>query len=220
MKEIVRRRTLELVGGNPVEFKRYSSDRQQVNPSKRMISIDTLLSRLEIPPDGTVLDIGTGYGYGAILLADRGNRVIALERNKEKILEGVDYWRKLGYDCDFQTSLDGALDNSSQIVFIHGDSSSLNGVPGGMVDGAFSFYISGYMLIDKGTFNDISRVLKPESRFILSTEGPTKLPYFLRRTAVKVLANLCVPKGLHYDRTISLNEKKVYDRHVVILTKK
>jgi hypothetical protein len=51
-----------LVKENPVTFRKFSNDIQQVNPLSRVLSISRILERISLPKNSTIIDIGTGYG--------------------------------------------------------------------------------------------------------------------------------------------------------------
>ena len=202
-----------------VDFTRFSQDEQQIDPIKRLSSIDTILDALGAPQGETVLDLGTGYGYGAIALASRGNKVIAVESNGDKLREGTEYWRNLGISFEIRDTFEEALQCDGPIVFMNRDIRNRGVESSKKFDSAYCFYVSEYMLTGEKVFESLTSTLKPGARFILTTEGPTKLPLFLRRSAVRILANCCLPQGMHYNHTLSLGSE-VYDRHVVIMTKK
>jgi protein-L-isoaspartate(D-aspartate) O-methyltransferase len=48
-------------------------------------------------PDGKVLEVGTGSGYQAAILAEMGCRVFTIERHMELLLEARRLFEKLGY---------------------------------------------------------------------------------------------------------------------------
>lgn len=63
-------RVIKKVFQYPIKFTQFSKkdDTQQISPEKRLISIDGIINNLEIPENLFILDIGTGFGYGAVYL--------------------------------------------------------------------------------------------------------------------------------------------------------
>lgn len=212
-------RILQSVRENPAEFRRFSSDEHQINPEARVISIANILERLELPANSTILDIGTGYGYGAVLLNALGYNVLGLEINGDKLREGLDYWKKLGIEFCQISEASSAFRTNGKLYFMARDARDLSDFPDNSIDMATAFYISGYMAGRNGAFAKIHRVLKPQKKLIITTEGPTTLPPLLRGAAVKVLSLVQKPEGLTGGKTFTINNQEVHDRHVVMYEK-
>jgi SAM-dependent methyltransferase len=214
VKEII-----ELVRKNPVDFKRFSNDEQQINPEARVTSIANILGKIDLPAHSTILDIGTGYGYGAVLLNALGYNVLGIEVNEEKINEGMKYWDRLGLDFTEVSTLSTALNLDGKLSFAKMDAKNLGEFPNSSVDMATAFYISGYMLGKKGPFSDVARVLKPNGKFAMTTEGPTQLFPFMRGPVFKLASRLFKPEGLQLSSESVISQPEVYDRFVTVYSK-
>lgn len=52
---------------------------------------------LQVDSNSKVLDIGTGSGYQAALLAEKGKEVVTIERAYELYIEAKERLKRLGY---------------------------------------------------------------------------------------------------------------------------
>ena len=68
-------------------------------------------------------------------------------------------------------------------------------------------------------FRDIGRVLKQESHFTMTTEGPAQFPEFLRRFAVYLASGLLKPPGLKLDSRLTIEDPSVYDKFILTYKK-
>ena len=187
-------RLVRLVEENPIAFERYSRDVQQINPLSRVYSIATIINNLDIPKESTILDVGTGYGYGAVLLNALGHTVIGIDFNGDKLRNGLEYWNKLGVDFKLGDSISQALGNEGKLYFSIKDSRNLEAIPKKSIDMITSFYISGYMAGRKGAFRAVDGVLKPGGNLLVTTEGPIQVPSFLRGLAASFASNFPRPE--------------------------
>ena len=210
---------LQLVRANPTEFKRFSGDTQQTSPEARIISISGILERIKLPSNSTIVDIGTGYGYGAILLNAMGYNVLGLEINGDKLKEGMNYWKGLGVDFCETFEVPEAVVTKGKLYFMRRDTRDLSDFPDSSIDMATAFYISGYMTGKNGAFVNVQRVLKPQRNLTITTEGPTILPSFLRAASVKGLSIIQKPKGLRHIETFTIDNPQVYDKNIIIYEK-
>lgn len=212
-------RILKLVQENSVEFTRFSSDTQQINPKSRVASISNILERISLPEHSTILDIGTGYGYGAVLLNTLGYNVIGLEINRDKVQEGMRYWRKLGIDFEETDDLSLATNSSGRLYFSARDSKDLRDIPNQSVDMVTAFYISGYMIGKNGAFREVGRVLNEEGNFTMTTEGPRQLPVSLRGLAVNLASRFLGLTDLRVASRFTIDNPQVYDKFVLVYDK-
>ena len=212
-------RILKLVQENPVEFTRFSSDTQQINPESRVVSISNILERVSLPEHSTILDIGTGYGYGAVLLNALGYNVIGLEINKDKLQEGMRYWRRLGIDFEETDDLSLVTNSSGRLYFSARDSRDLKDIPNQSVDMATAFYISGYMVGKNDAFREVGRVLNEEGNFTMTTEGPRQLPASLRGLAVNLVSRFLGLNDLRLTSKFTIDDPQVYDKFVLVYDK-
>lgn len=212
-------RILRLVQENPVEFTRFSSDHQQINPISRVTSISKILERVKLPEHSTILDIGTGYGYGAVLLNALGYNVLGVELNHNKLEEGMKYWQRLGIDFEETGYLSSATNSSGKLYFSARDSRNLDDVPDNSIDMVTSFYISGYMLGKNGAFREIGRILNEQRNFTMTTEGPIQLPLFLRGLTVNLASRFLELTDLRLTSRFTIDDSQVYDKFVLVYDK-
>lgn len=207
----------DLIRGASASFKRFSNDPEQVDPFRRITSIASILEQVDIPRGSRIADVGTGYGYGAVLLHSLGCPVIGLERNKAKLEEGLAYWTRLGVPFTYSSQPSIAFHGDNPLCFTHRDSRYLRDALDVSVDWATAFYISGYML-PQGAFDDVCRAVRPGGHFLVSTEGPKILPPRLRGVVARVGSNLFGPEGFTLERSIDAGES-VHDRYVFVYKK-
>jgi SAM-dependent methyltransferase len=210
---------LKLVKENPVEFLRFSNDTQQINSQSRIVSISRILEAINLPKHSTIVDIGTGYGYGAVLLNALGYNVIGLEINKEKLEEGMKYWRSLGIYFEEINNLSLTTNSSGKLYFSARDSKCLEEIPNQSIDMVTAFYISGYM-IGNGAFREVGRILNKNGNFIITTEGPRQLPKYLRGLAVNLASKFLIPTGLTLTSKFAIDDNRVYDKFIFVCDKK
>ncbi|MBU1202349.1 MAG: class I SAM-dependent methyltransferase [Nanoarchaeota archaeon] len=212
-------KVLLLTKENPVDFKRFSRDDQQINPELRIKSISNIIKNINLPHKSTIIDIGTGYGYGAVLLNTLGYNVIGIESNEEKLEQGMQYWTRLGIAFSEISCVSNAVNTKGELYFLKRDARNLDDFPGSSVDMATVFYISTYMIGKKSLFNEVGRVLKPEGNLTITTEGHINIPSFLRGPFVKLASKYFKPKGLKCASTFKIDNSEVYDKFVVTYKK-
>ena len=212
-------RILKLVQENPVEFTRFSNDTQQINPESRVASISHILERVSPLEHSTILDIGTGYGYGAVLLNALGYNVIGLEINQDKLQEGMKYWQRVGIDFEETDDLSIATNSSGKLYFSARDSRNLEEIPSKSIDMVTAFYISGYMAGKNGAFREVGRVLNEEGNFTMTTEGPRQLPAALRGLTVNLASRFLGLTNLRLTSRFTINNPQVYDKFVLVYDK-
>lgn len=210
---------LTLVKNNPIEFNSFSRDIQQINPEARIISISHILDNINLPKNSTILDIGTGYGYGAVLLNALGYNVIGLEFNGDKLQEGMNYWNKLGIEFEHREDISSVTNTTGKLYFSQRDSRRLDELPKQSIDMVTAFYISGYMAGKNGAFREVETILKPQGNLTITTEGPIELPFFLRGVAINVVSRLMGPKNLKLTSTQAIEDPRVYDKFILTYDK-
>lgn len=211
---------LELVGSNPVELKRFSNDIQQINPEARIYSIKGILENINLTSNSTVVDIGTGYGYGAVLLNALGYNVIGVDSNRNKLEEGLKYWEKLGISFKVIDDASEALQSKDQLYFLYRNGRNLGDIPDCSIDMVTFFFIGSYMLGKKGPLPEAVRILKSRSPLIITSEGPIKAPELFRGAVIRLMTYMYKPQNLRHEKTIVINNINVYDKYVIRLIKK
>jgi SAM-dependent methyltransferase len=198
-------------------LKRFSDDKQQINPKLRLDSILKIVKTLNIEPDSIIVDVGTGYGYGAVILRSLGCTVLGVESNKDKLYEGMNYWKTLGVEFkEITNAVD--LFSSDGLYFLARNASHLTELPDSSVDLITSFYLSGYMIRKNGAYNSCSRILKKSSRLIITTQGHDVLPKMIRRPFVQLLGRYWRLNGLDY-KGLFAADKTVHDRFILTYNK-
>ncbi|MBL7051184.1 class I SAM-dependent methyltransferase [Candidatus Woesearchaeota archaeon] len=210
---------LNLVQNNPVDFCRFSEDNHQINPESRIKSISNIISKINIPKHSTILDIGTGYGYGAVLLNALGYNAIGVEINEAKLKEGMGYWSKLGIDFEFTNDLSSVINSSGKLAFSARDSKNLSDIPNSSIDMVTSFYLSGYMVGKNGAYCGVERILKPKGNLVVTTQGYPNTPEFLKEFTVNLMGKFMEPKYLKLTSTLTINDPLVHDKFVLVYNK-
>ncbi len=211
---------LRAVQKNKVTLKSFSSDERQVNQEGRVISISRILERIPLPKNSTIMDIGTGYGYGAVLLHALGYTVIGIESNADKLSEGMNYWRLLGIDFQQIPGAQSVVDKSNKLYFLQRDARDLYDFADGSIDMATAFYISGYMVKGDGAFRQVARLLSPIGHLTITTEGQVNMPSIVRGSIVRLASRALCPPDLRCVSIQKLSDPDIYDRFVITYAKK
>lgn len=98
---------------------------------------------------GTVLEIGSGEGYGIIELAPKTEHYIAVDK--------------------YETLIPEELKEKNNITFIHSEVPPLKGIEDESIDFVVSFQVIEHIKNDELFIQEIHRVLKPGGKAILTT---------------------------------------------------
>ena len=113
---------------------------------------------------GTVLEIGSGEGYGIIELAPIADKYIAIDK----------YETDISKDCK----------QANDITFIQSEVPPLKKIDNDSIDYVVSFQVIEHIVDDKFFLNEIKRVLKPGGRLVLTTPNIlmslTRSPWHVR----------------------------------------
>ncbi|MEC7645954.1 MAG: class I SAM-dependent methyltransferase [Bacteroidota bacterium] len=113
---------------------------------------------------GTVLEIGSGEGYGIIELAPISDKFIAVDKYKPHILKG--------------------LKEKNDISFIQAEVPPLTQVDSASIDFVVTFQVIEHIHNDEFFLDEIKRVLKPGGKLIMTTPNIlmslTKSPWHIR----------------------------------------
>ena len=208
---------LERVKHNPAELKPFSKDTYQLDPLGRMKSIAEILSALQLPPGSKVMDLGTGYGYGAVVLHALGYKVMGIDSNTAKLDTGLEYWDNIG--VDFKVVTDAAQAFDGELCFLHRDARNLQDIPDNHLDAVTSFYFSGYMMGKHGAYKEAGRIVRHGGTVVISTQGHDPVPRWLRWPVVNLMSYFYVPPRLKIRKRMKLSADKAYDRFVFVLGK-
>ncbi|MDO8622774.1 MAG: hypothetical protein Q7R52_00855 [archaeon] len=202
---------------NIPEFPSFSRDSQQINPLLRMKSIAGIIPNLKLPPEGsTIIDMGTGYGYGAVALNTLGYKTIGIEQNREKLNVGLKYWNKLGIPFKLTENYEEALRTKENLIFINKKADGFENFPICSIDSVTAFYISLDMATEDGALWSIGKILKPKSRLFVTTEGPIKevSNKFLDEVILELDKNHPIPR-LETESIQKIKDPLVYDKFII-----
>lgn len=190
----------------------------QYSPFQRLRSIGRVIDNSELPPTGSlILDVGTGFGYGAVLLSSLGYRVVGVDSNKDRVERGNTLWNAVGQPLSESSDLISSADNG--VSLIHSSVADIAPVVTSKFDAATCFFLSGYMLEAGGALHQVAEHLKLGAPFFASTEGDIALPPLERDSNVQELANAFREgrmslRGLDFREYYRIAEEVVYDPHV------
>jgi len=98
---------------------------------------------------GTVLEIGSGEGYGIMELASKTDHYIAVDK--------------------YKTSISDELKAANNITFIQTNVPPLNGIEDNSIDFVVTFQVIEHIKDDKHFLREIYRVLKPGGKVMITT---------------------------------------------------
>ena len=137
-----------------------------LDPSENVIYQRHLIAYKESAKliSGTVLEIGSGEGYGITELAPKSTHYIAVDK--------------------YNTSISEELKERNNITFIQSEVPPLNGIEDNSVDFVVSFQVIEHIKDDEQFLREIYRVLKPGGKAILTTPNImmsiTRSPWHIR----------------------------------------
>jgi len=122
-----------------------------LDPSENVIYQRHLIAYKEAAKiiSGTVLEIGSGEGYGIMELAPRAEHYIAIDK--------------------YNTQISDKLNAENNITFIQANIPPLKGIEDNSVDFVVTFQVIEHIKDDKQFLREIYRVLKPGGKMILTT---------------------------------------------------
>ena len=125
--------------------------RSHLDPSENVIYQRHLIAYKEAAKiiSGTVLEIGSGEGYGIMELAPRAEHYIAIDK--------------------YNTQISDKLNVENNITFIQANIPPLKGIEDNSVDFVVTFQVIEHIKDDKQFLREIYRVLKPGGKMILTT---------------------------------------------------
>jgi ubiquinone/menaquinone biosynthesis C-methylase UbiE len=122
-----------------------------LDPSENVIYQRHLIAYKEAAKiiSGTVLEIGSGEGYGIMELASKADHYIAVDK--------------------YKTSISDELKAANNITFIETNVPPLKGIEDNSVDFVVTFQVIEHIKDDKRFLREIYRVLKPGGKVMLTT---------------------------------------------------
>ena len=122
-----------------------------LDPSENVIYQRHLIAYKEAAKiiSGTVLEIGSGEGYGIMELASKADHYIAVDK--------------------YKTSISDELKEANNITFIQTNVPPLKGIEDNSVDFVVTFQVIEHIKDDEQFLREIYRVLKPAGKVMLTT---------------------------------------------------
>ena len=122
-----------------------------LDPSENVIYQRHLIAYKEAAKiiSGTVLEVGSGEGYGIMELAPKAEHYIAVDK--------------------YNTDISDELDEANNITFIQSEVPPLKGIKDNSVDFVVTFQVIEHIEDDERFLQEIHRVLKPGGKVILTT---------------------------------------------------
>jgi ubiquinone/menaquinone biosynthesis C-methylase UbiE len=122
-----------------------------LDPSENVIYQRHLIAYKEAAKlvSGTVLEVGSGEGYGIIELAPKADHYIAVDK--------------------YNTEISDELKKENNITFIQAEVPPLKGIKDNSVDFVVTFQVIEHINDDEMFLQEIHRVLKPGGKLILTT---------------------------------------------------
>jgi len=122
-----------------------------LDPSENVIYQRHLIAYKEAAKiiSGTVLEVGSGEGYGIMELAPKAEHYIAVDK--------------------YNTDISDELNEANNITFIQSEVPPLKGIEDNSVDFVVTFQVIEHIEDDERFLQEIHRVLKPGGKVILTT---------------------------------------------------
>lgn len=158
-----------------------------------------LLRLADIAPGRQVLDVGTGAGWMALILAEGGHDVVAMDSDLEMLLRARDRWEKTSQDL------------TGRLRFLQADAQWLP-FRSSAFDAVFSFDVLHHLPDCPRAVGELLRVRKPSGVFAvadLSPRGLRAVEEVMSRGGeshsdngcrVERVADMLVRKGLRFER--------------------
>lgn len=142
-------------------------DLEQLKPLARMQSIAKVWEAVvkEFGAIETAIDIGSGFGYGAVFLALQGIKVLGIENIAAKIRQAQALFKRLGVNI----SLCDGFGFSNSPALMHADILTVQTTV--KVDLLSMFYVSAELIAHPKLLEQSVKLLKPGGRICISTEA-------------------------------------------------
>ena len=123
---------------------------------------------------GTVLEIGSGEGYGIRELVDKSDKYIAIDK--------------------YATKINPEIKNSKNITFIECEVPPLKDIDDNCIDYVVTFQVIEHIFDDKYFLSEIKRVLKKNGKLILTTPNKkmslSRNPWHIREYTIREMTDL------------------------------
>ena len=168
-----------------------------LDPSENVIYQRHLIAYKEAAKlvSGTVLEVGSGEGYGIIELAPKADHYIAVDK--------------------YNTEISDELKKENNITFIQAEVPPLKGIEDNSVDFVVTFQVIEHIDDDEIFLQEIHRVLKPGGKLILTTPNSmmslTRNPWHTREYTPAQMGKVLKSSFDNYELKGVFGNKKVMD---------
>ena len=168
-----------------------------LDPSENVIFQRHLIAYKEAAKiiSGTVLEIGSGEGYGILELAQKTDKFIAVDK--------------------YKSSLPNNLKEENSITFIQEEVPPLKNIDSASIDFVVTFQVIEHISDDKFFLKEIKRVLKPKGKLIMTTPNIlmslTRSPWHIREYTPDEMSDLVKSIFSHVELKGVFGNEKVMD---------
>ena len=168
-----------------------------LDPSENVIYQRHLIAYKEAAKiiSGTVLEIGSGEGYGIIELAPKAEHYIAVDK--------------------YNTDISDELNEANNITFIQSEVPPLKGIEDNSVDFVVTFQVIEHIEDDERFLQEIHRVLKPSGKVILTTPNAmmslTRNPWHTREYTPEQMGEVLKSSFDNYELKGVFGNDKIMD---------
>ena len=168
-----------------------------LDPSENVIYQRHLIAYKEAAKlvSGTVLEVGSGEGYGIIELAPKADHYIAVDK--------------------YNTEISDELKKENNITFIQAEVPPLKGIEDNSVDFVVTFQVIEHIDDDEMFLQEIHRVLKPGGKLILTTPNSmmslTRNPWHTREYTPEQMGEVLKSSFDNYELKGVFGNDKVMD---------
>ena len=190
-----------------IDLEQKTSDTEQLDPYQRMLSIknvwETVKDKLHNPE--TALDVGSGFGYGTVMLDTQGIQTVGIENVPAKNQQAIELFEQLGVALKEIDKID--FENSPAIL--EADFNKLSDQE--VTDLITMFYLSGELISNQETMKTCEKLLKTNGQMILSTEAD-------RATVEATISSgsLKLPANLSWE---IIDVPNNFEKTIILLTK-
>ncbi|OGY93841.1 MAG: hypothetical protein A2406_00620 [Candidatus Komeilibacteria bacterium RIFOXYC1_FULL_37_11] len=190
-----------------IDLEQETADQEQLNPYERMLSIrnvwETIKDKLHNPE--TALDVGSGFGYGTVMLDAQGIKTVGIENVPAKNEQALELFNQLDITLKEIDKID--FENSPAIL--ETDFNKLSDQE--VTDLITMFYLSGELISNPETLKTCEKLLKTNGQMILSTEAD-------RAHVEEILAsgNLKLPTNFSWE---IIDVPNNFEKTIILLTK-
>jgi len=143
---------------------------------------------------GSILEIGSGQGYGINIIAEKADRYVAIDKFATNIIQPK---------------------NAPKIEFLNINVPPLSGLDDNSFDFVVSFQVIEHIKKDKELVKEVHRVLKPGGKYIVSTPNIktslTRNPWHIREYTVEQFEQLLKGSFLKVEKQGVFGNKKIME---------